>query len=348
VLIRYRPFGVAVLLAFLVVPAAPGTPPGDNGRIAFTRLEQKDPIQGGIWTTSPAGGAARRVTRPPSGTVDDNPDWSPKGTRIVFVRAPSTGVFSIWTVGANGSGLQRITPPCPPGGEIPRCAADDGWPAWSPDGKHLAFQRLSGALRPKGATVDNAAAIYRDELVVTDANGSHARTLVWVGPWRGDPQAPAWSPDGARLVFVGKFMTSKTNGTGCECRSLWVVDADGGHRRQILAPGLRPGGRPDWSPDGRTILFRTHPGDDPSGYGANLYTIHPDGSGLRQLTHYLSGDRVLEGSWSPDGRQIVFATSHAAVGGSKPDLFVMNADGTNERPLTRTVNFETEADWGTG
>jgi Tol biopolymer transport system component len=336
-------------LILLVVPVAGATPPGVNGRIAFLRLEfQNSPLTGGLWVTTPGGGTVVRVTRPPGGTVDENPDWSPDGARIVFSESPPSGAHSIWTVGANGRGLRRVTPPCPPGAGIPRCVADDGWPVWSPDGTHLALQRLSGALRPRGATVDNATAIYKDEIVVTDANGAHVRTLVWLGPWRGDPQAPAWSPDGKRLVFVGKFMTSKTNGSGCECRSLWVVDVDGRHRHQILAPGLRPGGRPDWSPDGKTILFRTHPGDDPSGYGSNLYTIHPDGSGLRQLTHYSGHDRVLEGSYSPDGREIVFGTSHGAVGGSLPDLFVMDADGTHVRPLTRSKNFESEADWGTG
>jgi Tol biopolymer transport system component len=194
--------------------------------------------------------------------------------------------------------------------------------------------------------LNDARAIYKDELVVTDANGRHARTLVWLGPWRGDPQSPAWSPDGKRLVFIGKYMKSRTNGTGCECRALYVVNANGGGLRRILPPGRRPGGRPDWSPDGSRILFRTHPGDDPSGVGANLYTIRPDGTGLHQLTHFSAYARVLDGSYSPDGKSIVFETSNGAVGGELPDIFVMNADGTNMRPITRTRNFETGADWG--
>jgi TolB protein len=216
---------------------------------------------------------------------------------------------------------------------------------WSPDGRHIAFQRLSGPLRPKGATVDTATAIYKDALVVTDGDGKHARTLVWRGPWRGDPQAPAWSPDGKRLIFIGKYMTSKTNGSGCECRALYIVNANGTALHRILRPGLRPGGRPDWSPDGRTILFRTHPSDDSSGRGSNLFTIHPDGTGLHQLTHFRPTARVLEGSYSPDGTSIVFETSDGAIGGH-PDVFVMNAEGGNVRPITRTPNFETAADWG--
>ena len=82
--------------------------------------------------------------------------------------------------------------------------------------------------------------------------------------------------------------------------------------------------------------------------GANLYTINPDGTGLRQLTHFDPSDRVVPGSYSPDGASIVFGTSAGAVGGVLPDVFVMNADGTGLRQLTKTRNFETQADWGPG
>jgi Tol biopolymer transport system component len=90
------------------------------------------------------------------------------------------------------------------------------------------------------------------------------------------------------------------------------------------------------------------PGDDPSGVGANLYVIRPDGSGLRPLTRFNHGERVLDGSYSPDGRSIVFATSSGAVGAGAPDLFVMRVDGTRMRAVTRTMNFETDLDWGSG
>jgi Tol biopolymer transport system component len=338
---------LAALAATLITPSAEGTAPGKSGRIVFERLRfQNAPIWGELFVMSADGSSVFKLTHPLNGTEDTNPDWSPDGAWVVFARAPAAGAHSVWTVKADGSDPHRLTPACPPGGGIPSCPADDGWPVWSPDGNHIVLQRLAGALRPKGSTVNTAKAIYKDELVVVDANGEQARTLVWLGPWRGDPQAPAWSPDGKRIVFIGKYMTSKTNGTGCECRSLYVINEDGSGLHRVLPPGLRPGGRPDWSPDGRTILFRTHPGDDSSGIGANFYTIHPDGTGLHQLTRFPSYSRVLDGSYSPDGTSIVFETSNRAIGGAHPDVFVMNVDGTNIRPITRTRNFETGADWG--
>ncbi len=344
--------GNALLAVACVASACVGgtvgqaTPPGVNGRIVFERLHLQDgPTTGELFVMNGDGTGLRRITHPPRGTEDTNADWSPDGSRIAFARAPATGAHSIWTVEPDGSHLRRLTPPCPPGAGIPRCPADDGWPAWSPDGKHIAFQRLAGALRPKGATVDTAKRIYKDELVVTDASGGRARTLVWFGPWRGDPQIPAWSPDGKRLAFLEK----NDNGGSCVCRALFVVNADGAGLRRLTPPTIAPGDKIDWSPDGSTILFRTHPGEGPSGasgLGANLYTIGVDGTGLRQLTHFLPSERVDSGSYSPDGKLIVFETSAGAVGGSFPDVFVMNADGSDLRQITRTPNFETQADWG--
>jgi Tol biopolymer transport system component len=52
------------------------------------------------------------------------------------------------------------------------------------------------------------------------------------------------------------------------------------------------------------------------------------------------------GSYSPDGKSIVFETSAGAVGPGLPDVFEMNADGTGLRQITHTRNFETQADWG--
>ena len=309
---------IAVLALAGVGSLAHATPPGTNGRIVFERLRFQNTPWGELFVMNADGTGVRKLTHPPSGTEDVNADWSPDGSRIVFARAPSSGVHSIWVVKPDGTGLRRLTPNCPPGVGIPKCKADDGWPVWSPDGKHIAFQRLSGPLRPKGATVNTAKRIYRDELVVTDANGRHLRSLVWFGPWRGDPQIPAWSPDGSTLVFLER----SDNGGNCSCRTLYVVNANGTGLHRLTPPSIAPGDKVDWSPDGSTILFRTHPGksmNGSSGLGANLYSIHPDGTGfaaadaLRPVRSGRSGLHVLSRR-----RVDRLRTSAGAVGGVAP------------------------------
>lgn len=65
-----------------------------------------------------------------------------------------------------------------------------------------------------------------------------------------------------------------------------------------------------------------------------LYTINPDGTGLKRLTNSPGYD--AEGSYSPDGKQIVFTSSRDG----DPDLYVMDADGSNVRQLTNKPGYD--------
>jgi TolB protein len=61
---------------------------------------------------------------------------------------------------------------------------------------------------------------------------------------------------------------------------------------------LVAGDHPDWSPDGRWILFRSNLKLD--NRQSQIHLIHLDGSGLKQITHFKSGSLVLSSSFSPD------------------------------------------------
>lgn len=76
---------------------------------------------------------------------------------------------------------------------------------------------------------------------------------------------------------------------------------------------------------------------------SQIYVIHPDGTGLKQLTYFKRGSIVTSSSFSPDGKWIVFGTS--GVGGNA-DLFVMKPDGTTSHSITRTKLWDSAPDWG--
>jgi len=86
--------------------------------------------------------------------------------------------------------------------------------------------------------------------------------------------------------------------------------------------------------------------DSPPDVSANLYTIHPDGTHLRQLTFAVGGAlQYLGSSWSPDGKRITVGRK-PATGGTAADVYVMRANGTHIRPVTRTLLYDSYPDWG--
>src|SRR5262249_39396199 len=130
--------------------------------------------------------------------------------------------------------------------------------------------------------------------------------------------------------------------------AVFVVGIDGRGLRRIT-PWKLVGSEPDWSPDGAHILFSSTTADngDPGPGGGNLSTVRPDGTGLHQLTHLAPTDGVQLGSYSPDGKSIVFSTKAGAKASTlngEPrlwaDVFTMKSDGSGLTNITRSTNWE--------
>jgi TolB protein len=146
-----------------------------------------------------------------------------------------------------------------------------------------------------------------------DADGSNVRQLTQLQPGSGtEDHAPSWSPDGRRIAF----MRSNNTASPVDASAIYTVNADGGEPRLVRRmPPRRPGaGTPNWSPDGGRLIFSTHSlfgnsGQPPT--GAQLFTVKPNGCGLRQLTH-LPGNSYTS-AWSPDGSKIVFARNRTVA-----------------------------------
>jgi TolB protein len=155
-------------------------------------------------------------------------------------------------------------------------------------------------------------------------------------PALGQDSDPQWSPDGRKIVFQRSNVRTATPEGGV---ALWTVDLANGHERRVTPWDLRAGDTPDWSPDGRRILFHSNV-EGPPAVSANLYTIRPDGTHLQQLTFAQDGvTQYLGSSYSPDGTMITFGR-RPETGGTAADVFVMRVNGTQIRHVTRTVLYD--------
>ena len=171
---------------------------------------------------------------------------------------------------------------------------------WSPDGTLVSFARAPNFEFAKAW------------VWIVSRDGSGLRRVA-----RG--QFGRWSPDGTQMAL--DTPTSASQG------DIFVVDADGSNRRLVLAsPELdQPA---DWSSDGRRILFTRFHSEGP---GSSVWVVNVDGTGARRLA------RGVAGSWSPDGRQIVYTSDFPGR------LVVMRADGTGKHPIGKLVGAE--PDW---
>ena len=175
-------------------------------------------------------------------------------------------------------------------------------PAWSPDGRKLAFvSRRDG----------------NSEIYVINADGSGQENLTQ-HPAR--DSHPSWSPDGRKLAFV-----SRRDGNS----DIYVMNADGSGLRNVTrAPSNDL--RPAWSPNGRAIAFvrqifqkcvPNSNGTPCNPYEPDLYVVNGDGSGLRRLTTQRA--HAFNHSWSADGKTIRYAGN------------LVQADGSGQTELPR-------------
>jgi TolB protein len=325
---------VAAVGVGALVGSAQATAPGKNGEIAFKRYLDSGRSTGAIFTVDPNGKGERQITRPNAGVVDDQPDWSRDGSLLVFHRSVPNSPFAIYTVKPDGSDLTRLSPPCSTSGPGVETTCEDGaWGTFLPDGKRVVYTRATGTVRH----FPNWDQIQHSDIVVRDVNGANPRVLIRSRPFAGDYESPVFSPDGTRLVYVrSNSPLAKPPLT----HALFVARADGSRQRRITPWSLDAGDNPDWSPDGRLIVFRSPAS---SFEGSQVYVVRPDGTGLQQLTRFEPGTSVLSYSFSPDGKRITFSKSGR---GGQPDIFVMRANGKDVRPVTRTALWDSAPDWG--
>ncbi|MDA1193124.1 MAG: hypothetical protein O3A46_15720 [Candidatus Poribacteria bacterium] len=199
---------------------------------------------------------------------------------------------------------------------IPSPGVENHSPSWSSDGRRIAF--------------------YSSEtqgLFVIDIDGRNRRPLLTperIGPDRD----PSWSPDGGSIAFH----SFRRDGTG-----VYLVDPDGENLRFLAISRY---GRPGWSPDGQRIGHTRGNGHLSL---SDIFTMNTTGGDVRNLTKTLSASENNP-RWSSDGRRIAYERAENVPVGVPPvtDVWVMNADGTEQVDLTAHPAWDLEPIWMPG
>jgi TolB protein len=232
--------------------------------------------------------------------------------RIAFRRylnsAHSSG--AIFTTRPDGTGARQVTHPRP---GVLHAAAD-----WSPDGRWIAFVR---------GTLDDG------RMFKIHPDGTHRAPLseTCTGSCFADLQ-PAFSPSGEQVVFT-RFSGEGKGGLV----ALYVMRADGTHVSQVTQQGASlavqnrfEDADPQWSSAGNRVVFERQ--DNHRGAHHAIFTVRPDGTGLRRVTEWPLDATLAD--WSPDGRWILFISHEDPE--AQNNIFVAHPDGSDLHRVTHT------------
>ena len=353
---RYSHGGVAIY----AIPALGGTehrlwsgtptlsPPWTSGRsldwspdgkvVAFSDI-QADKTHAWIALLSLVDSTTRRLTSPPSQSLDYGPAFSPDGSVVAFVRGIAPGVVEdIYVVPTAGGDPKRLT-------------FDNAWlegpPSWTPDGREIVFSSRRGGLpslwriSASGGTPQRVPDIgviaafpcvsrkgnqlvyqqmaFRNtiwRLNLKDEEGRHDSHSIIISDRGLHTGRAQFSPDGRRIVFESDRLGYS---------EIWACDSDGSNCGQLTSlRGIAGAAR--WSPDGQYIAFEYRPKEH-----SEVYLLEV-GSGVPRLLTTLPRADNGGPNWSRDGKWIYFYSDR---GGGPFQIWKVQVSGGPPIQVTR-------------
>jgi TolB protein len=235
-----------------------------------------------------------------SSTFEHSPECPPPPDRSQGYVWP-LGHFEIYSAGADGSDLRRLT----------TNDAYDAEATVSPDGKRVVFTSTrDGDLELYTMTVDGADVRRVTRRVGYDGGAFFSPDggkLVWRSMY---PETAADTADYLRLLEQRLVRPSRLE--------LWVANADGSGARQVTRLGAASFA-PYFHPDGKRIVFASNQ-PDPKSRNFDLYLVHLDGTGLERVTTNAEFDAFP--MFSPDGKRLVFASNRHAARPGETNIFL--------------------------
>ena len=224
-----------------------------------------------------------------NGGLNKFPAWFFDNSKLAFVtKLPQSPRWELWIQGLQGGHNVMAMP-----------TSYVSSPSFSPDGGRIAFSS-------RDATAVDADVFY------APVNTRH-RTNLTNHP--SIDTSPTWSPTGRQIAFISDRSGSP---------QLWLMDSDGTNLQRMVTEGGHCDS-PDWSPDGRFIVYSWQA---PTRWEHDIYVMEVSTAKIFQLT--TGSDSNENPHWSPDGRHLVFQSART---GSK-QIFIMNADGKNLKQIT--------------
>lgn len=324
---------VLCTLTFAQVRAATvgsSEPPGEI--VVVLNQEPTNPLGGEIWLMDLSGRLRRRITN--NNYHEENPKYSPDGTRIAFVRnmgglVPGIGIDpeqnEIFVYNLRTGAERRLT----------SNDAEDGHPEWSYDGKRIAFHSRRNHPEAKAT------------IWIMEADGSYPRQLTSIGSGDLSHTDPVWSPDGQWIAFVnhreeGGVRYSRIEKVRADGSQRIVVSSGGKDANSNESPKAQPLGDldPDPSPDGAMIWSARRLGDGRVHLFAFSAGVYYGGKAELDMNGP-NPSEVVERSprFSPDGRRILLTHWRSKGSPRNRQVVLMDPQSSFRRFVT------TREDW---
>jgi eukaryotic-like serine/threonine-protein kinase len=244
-----------------------------NARIAYWAMNAT--FQRDIWTISTNGGEPIAVTN--DAAVDWNPVWSPDGNYLYY-SSDRGGTMNIWRVPIDEKSGKVLGEHEPITTSSEECARM----SFSRDGKQMLFGTLSARINIEKIAFDPVNKVVKDSPVEI-THGS----VTFITP---DP-----SPDGEWIVFWSSGRQE----------DIYLSRQDGTELRKVTDDAFKDR-FPDWSPDGKNIIFHSNRGGR-----MEVWSVRPDGSGLQRLSD-VTFDLFFP-RWSPDQTRIAVTSDSKSL-----------------------------------